>query len=131
MAAARSSVLVALAPVVLEGAYAAILELVGLDEVVEFHTASPSERRARYDAAIVSPELSSEVVAGVVITLPDALDDDALPTRRGRVDADGAGATVDIRDQRDVIDLLDHHVPLAERRSDRLPAASADRSSGR
>jgi hypothetical protein len=119
-------VLVAVAPVVLEGAYAAILELVGLDDVVEFHAASTAQRGARYDAAIVSHELAADVDADVVITLPDALDDEAPPSRQGRVDTRGTSDTVDIRDQRDVIDLLDRHLPLAERRGDRLMMARSD-----
>ena len=109
---------------VLEGAFATIIDLIGLDEVVQFHAAGPHERRARYDAAIVSAELAGEVVADVVITLPDLRVHGAGGRRRGQVESNGDRAVVEIRDQRDVVTLLDRHVPLAVGRVERLTAVS-------
>jgi hypothetical protein len=120
--ARRRRVLVAVTPTVLEGAFAAILELIALDEVVQFHRASAAERSARYDAAIVTADFDSEVVAGVVIGLPDTEHDIARPDggHRAHLTIGDASGEVDIHDQREVIDLLDAHVPAGMSRRDRL-----------
>lgn len=114
--------LVAVTPVVLEGAFATILELIALDEVVQFHDASAAERHARYDAAIVTADYDSEVFAEVVIGLPNTEDDTAGPGQghRAHLTIGNASGEVDIRDQREVIDLLDAHVPTQASRSERL-----------
>lgn len=115
----------AVAPLVLEGALAAILELIALDEVVQFHNATDAERGAPYDAAIVTPDFGSEILADVVITLPDTQDctGHAGHDHRGHLTTPNVSDDVDIRDQREVIDLLDAHVPVGVSRRDRLPGS--------
>ncbi len=113
---------VAVAPLVLEGAFAAILELIALDEVVQFHNATDAERGAPYDAAIVTADYGSEILADVVITLPDTQDctGHAGHDHRGHLTTQDVSDDVDIHDQREVIDLLDAHVPVGVSRRDRL-----------
>ncbi|HVF32185.1 MAG TPA: hypothetical protein VM933_04010 [Acidimicrobiales bacterium] len=115
-------VLVAIEPVVLEGTFAVILGLIAVDEVVEYHAVSETQRQAHYDAAIVSSELAPKVQAEVVITLPTISDDEREPgrRRRGHVTTQAISDDVDIRDQEAVIDLLDEHLPGATSRRDRL-----------
>ena len=95
-------VLVAVQPVVLEGALASILELIGLDEVFQFHDAEESVRAAAFDAAIMSAGFPGEVRAWVTITLPDTHVSGGAPGRRqpGHIRAGGTSYDVDIRDQR-------------------------------
>lgn len=109
----------------LEGALAAILELIALDEVVQFHSASAAERTARYDAAIVTADYDSKVLAEVVIGLPDTEHDTARPDEghRAHLTIGDASDEVDIHDQGEVIDLLDAHVPTGMSRRDRLAGA--------
>ena len=127
----------AVEPIVLEGAFAAILELIALDEVVQFHRATAAERARRYDAAIVSGALSEEIIADLVITLPRTQDGADGPGVRllGHVATKEASDDVDIRDQRQVVELLDQHLPLEVSRTDRLKPSGAwsadpDRRSG-
>ena len=132
MPAARDlRVLVAVQPVVLEGALASILELIGLDQVVQFHPAVPLDRSAQYDAAIVSAGFPSEVRAWVTITLPDTEGSagGSGGTQPGHVSAPGTSQPVDIRDQRQIIDLLDEHAPTVASRKDRLLQALTPRAS--
>ena len=111
--------LIAIRPVVLEGAFAAILHAVGVDDVLQYHGATGAERAGPFAAAIVSADLAADVVADVVITLPE-MDGTGVPTApaRGHVTSGNRRVEVDIRDEREVIDLLDEHVPTsASRRS--------------
>lgn len=119
----RRRVLVAVEPLVLEGAFAAILELIGMDDVVQFHVAGDRERRQLFDAAIVTGSFSDEARADVVITLPDVRRSGG-PTNghRGHVTTAQLSDDVEIRDQGEVIRLLDEHVPAALPRSERLHA---------
>ena len=120
---AEARVLIAIRPVVLEGAFAAILRSIGLDEVVELHAATAVERSARFGAAIVSADLAAAVEADVVITLPDVAGAGERGGRRRAHVASGDGRVeVDIRDERQVIDLLDEHVPRIASRRDELLA---------
>ena len=121
MAAPRElRVLVAVQPVVLEGALASILELIGLDDVVQFHPAAPMDRSAESDAAIVSAGFPLEVRAWVTITLPDTEGSDGGSQHPGHISAGGTYHQVEIRDQREIIDLLDQHAPTVASRKDRL-----------
>jgi hypothetical protein len=117
-------VLVAIEPVVLEGAYAAILELIGLDEVVQFHRVAASLHAARYDAAIVTEGLLPAVRADIVITLPETQNGSHRPEARlrGHVTIGKRSDEVDIRDQREVVQLWDEHLPLEASRAERLQA---------
>ena len=114
--------LVAVQPLVLEGAFASILTLVGLDDVVQFASASEHERNQVFDAAIVSAGFPATIRALGVVTLPDTqVEVDGSGTHhRGLLTTGGSGQTVDIHDQHDVIDLLDRHVPAAMSRKARL-----------
>ena len=124
-------VLVAVQPVVLEGALASILELIGLDLVVQFHTAQQADRDGFYDAAIVSAGFPDEVQAWVTITLPDtqAPAGAAGTPHPGHISTRAASHEVDIRDQREIISLLDEHVPAVASRKDRLADALTRRAS--
>lgn len=123
-------VLVAVEPVVLEGAFAVILEMIDVDEVVQFHDATESQRRESYDAAIVTTGFPGEVSAEVVITLPDtqADTDGSGDAGLGHVTTRLTSDDVDIRDQSVVIDLLDEHLPAAVCRRGRLPAPRESRA---
>ena len=115
----RSSarVLVAIRPVVLEGAFAALLHSIGLDEVVQLHQATTAERAGRFGAAVISADFAAAVEADVVITLPGTGGAGAWQEpRRGHVTSPTGRAEVDIRDERQVIDLLDEHAPMIARR---------------
>ncbi|HVE47703.1 MAG TPA: hypothetical protein VNA57_13265 [Acidimicrobiales bacterium] len=118
-------VLVAVEPVVLEGAFAVILEMIDVDEVVQFHDATESQRRESYDAAIVTTGFPGEVSADVVITLPDtkAETDGSGDSGVGHVTTRHTSDDVDVRHQGIVIDLLDEHLPVAVCRRGRLPSA--------
>lgn len=124
-------VLVAVQPVVLEGALAAILERIGLDQVVEFHAADEAGRSVVYDAAIVSAGFPDEVRAGATITLPDTEGSASAggAPGQGQFSAGGTSRQVDIRDQRQIIDLLDEHVPTVPSRKDRLVEVLTSRAS--
>jgi hypothetical protein len=116
----RRRLLVAVKPLVLEGALATILELIALDEVVQFQTATAVERRARYDAAIVTADIGTDIVAGVVITLPDTSGGPVSSDHAGQLTIAGTSAAVAIQDQSDVVALLDEHVPTGRSRGERL-----------
>ncbi len=117
----RARVLIAIEPVVLEGAFAAILHSIGVDEVVQFHAATVAERARPFCVAIVSADLAAEVVADVVITLPGiAVPGAPTGPPLGHVTSDEGRVVVDIRDERQVIDLLDEHVPMGVSRRDEL-----------
>jgi hypothetical protein len=91
---------------------------------VQFQTASDSEREARYDAVIVTANLSDEVNGEVVITLPDTDDTAVGPDRRsGHLTTPHLSADVHIRDHREVVGLLEEHVPGGQSRVDRLASA--------
>ncbi len=68
VAAKGRSILVAVEPVMLEGALALLIERAHKAEVVEFHATGDALSR-RYDAAVVSCAAAQEVQADVVITL--------------------------------------------------------------
>lgn len=111
--------LIAIRPVVLEGAFAAILRAVGVDDVLQYHGTAVAERAGSFAAAVVSADLAADVVADVVITLPE-IDGTGVATASacGHVTSGNRRVEVDIRDERQVIDLLDEHVPTsASRRS--------------
>lgn len=101
------SILVALEPVVLEGAFSALLGHGARSNVVQFHEASPEELSVHYDVAIVSAGLAQEVQPDVLITLPDteAGGDVATVTVEGRL------RRVETRSYQQVIDLLVEQFP--------------------
>ena len=68
MTAKGRSILVAVEPVVLEGALALLIERLQLAEVVQFHSASDALDR-RYYVAVVCPPTAHDVQADVLITL--------------------------------------------------------------
>ncbi len=111
----------AVEPRVLEGALAAILDLIALDEVVQYHGATEAQRGSYYDAAIVTPGLDRMARAEVVITLPDTGEPSRDP--RGQVSAPGVLQDVDITGGREVIALLDEHAPIEVTRGGRLRRA--------
>ncbi len=115
----------------MEGAFAAILDLIGLDDVVQFRGATDAERGAHYDAAIVTSAFHDEARAEVVIELPDINGTTGGPDWRclGQVRKGAVSDDVSIRDQRQVISLLDLHVPTAVSRGDRLLEAQRRRAS--
>ncbi len=114
-------------PMVLEGVFAAILELIGLDEVVQFQSADDVERGSHYDAAIVTAGFQHEIRAQVVITLPSIEGSGgAARPRQGQVVAGEVVDQVEIYDQSEVIHLLDQHAPTVVSRRDRLLRARAD-----
>ncbi len=120
----RRRVLVAIEPIVLEGAFATILELIGLDEVVQFQSATNAERGGHYDAAIVSAGFQDEARAEVVIILPNVdVSGGARRQRRGHIVTPEVTEDVDIDGQREVIHLLDRHAPTVVSRRDRLLTA--------
>ena len=121
----RRRLLVAVKPLVLEGAFATILELIALDEVVQFQSATPLERRARYDGAIVSADVGADVTADVVITLPDTGGGPGPHTfdHAGHLTINETSEVVAIQDQDDVIALLDEHVPTWPSRAEGLARA--------
>ena len=123
MDGARARVLVAVSPVVLEGAFATILHAIGVDDVVQFHEATAAERAGRFGTAIASADLVAAVEADVVITLPDVAGaGEPAGTHRAHITSGDGRVEVDIRDERKVLDLLAEHVPLASsRRSALLP----------
>lgn len=119
MATSRRRILVAVEPIVLEGALASILERVDLDDVVQFHR-SPDRDVDGYDAAIVTIELPDDLRPDVVITLPDTVGDQ----RAGRLTVGNVSTEVDIPTHNEVIDLLDEQLPAAGLRSRRLHGLS-------
>lgn len=98
-APARRRILLVLEPAVLEGAFAALLGD-GV-EVVQSQHATPGDLSAHYDVAIVTDGLPHEVVADVIITLPDT-----------QVVGGDASVTINgIETKEEVIDLLADRFP--------------------
>lgn len=102
MEARGRSVLVALDPVVLEGALAVLIGSSDDGEVVQFHASSDPLSR-QYDAAVVSSPPPEGIHARVVICLP--------PEGAGETSVTESGATrwTLVRSHRDVIRLLEGH----------------------
>jgi hypothetical protein len=115
-------VLVAIDPLVLEGALAFLLERLDIDVVVRLHDAPADALAGRFDAAVVTGAFSDPAPADVTITLPDLEADDGREPFAGAIRL-GRGSEpeiIEIRDQDAVIDLLDRHVPAVAARSERL-----------
>lgn len=97
----RRRILVAVEPVVLEGALAALLAGEAA-EVVQLHQATPGDRTSTYDAAIVTSGLLPGVRSEVLITLPD--------TRAGAglvlIEVGGTSRQVQVRTSEEVVGLL-------------------------
>ena len=95
-------ILVALEPIVLEGAFAALLHDGDRSEVVQFNRGGIDELAGSFDAAIVTFGFEHEVESDVLITLPD--------TENGGRDAsvtiDGVTRYVSVHTDTQVIDLL-------------------------
>ena len=109
----RRRILVAVTPLVLEGALAAILASGGRDEVVQFHElpgaagAGGPGGPASFDAAIVTAALPPDVRADMVIVLPDT----EHGSRTGRVRSGAGWRDVPIATARQVLDLLVEQFP--------------------
>ena len=67
----RRRILLAVDPAVLEGALAELLSARADDEIVQLSRHRRKGFSGQYDAAVVSADVPSGVVADVVITLPD------------------------------------------------------------
>ena len=115
MAVKRQRILVAVEPVVLEGALASLLERVDLDDVDSFH-AQEHGSQGTYDAAIVTIQLPDGVSTDLVITLPDTVGH----RTRGHLTAGERSEEVELPTHREVIDLLDLELPAAASRGSRL-----------
>jgi formylmethanofuran dehydrogenase subunit A len=113
VAITRRRILLAVEPRVLEGALAAILERLDLDDVVQLHD---DGRAGAYDAAIVTITLPDDIRSDFVITLPDTVGEAAL----GRVTVDGQSSDVALPTHNEVIDLLDEQLPAQASRGVRL-----------
>ena len=103
----RRRILVAVEPAVLEGALALLLEAGAGNEVVQFHDGVDVDPAARYDAAIVTVELLTDVHAEVVITLPGAGSGPGI----GHVTTGDDDREVLVHSHQQVIDLLDEQFP--------------------
>ena len=101
--APRRRILVALVPMVLEGAFATLLRDGDAADVVQFHRATDEQLAAHYDAAIVTAGVLSELHPDLLITLPD--------TELGQGDvvvtAGAASWRVRLRTYDDVAELID------------------------
>lgn len=95
-------VLVAVEPVVLEGALAALIERAEHAEVVQFHRSADALSQ-RYDAAVVSSPAPQDVHAGVLVCLPaDGIGD-------ARVTQDGKTVWASVASHHEIIRLLSRH----------------------
>lgn len=99
----------ALEPIVLQGAFAALLGHGARADVVQFQNADLEDLSAHYDVAIITDGLPHEMDADVLITLPDTevIGGDATVT----VTVDGATRSVKIQTSQEVIDLLSEQFP--------------------
>lgn len=97
----------ALEPVVLQGAFAALLGDGARADVVQFQKAAAEDLSGHYDVAIVTDGLPHEMDADVLIILPDTevIGGDATVT------VYGATRSVKIQTSQEVIDLLSEHFP--------------------
>lgn len=96
------SILVAVEPVVLEGAIALLIDRRTDVDVVQFH-ASPRLERRHYDAAVVSSPPPEGMSADVVITLP------AAGSGITSLATQGAVRWIVVKTHQDVIRLLEEH----------------------
>ncbi len=99
-------ILVAVNPVVLEGAMAKLLESPSV-EVIQYHEADRLDLAEPCDAAIVTIELPDEMRPDVVITLPDTVG----PSGHGRLTVGQESREVDITSFQDLRTLLHEHLP--------------------
>ena len=128
--ARRHRILVAIDPLVLEGALGAILDLIALDEVVQFHASTEADRAGPFDAAVISSAYSAEVWAELMITLPDIRSmAGTSPDHRGHLTTTRLSGDVEIRDQRQILELLDEHLPRGVSRRERLLTTRRDLAS--
>lgn len=100
----RRRILLAVTPVVLEGALATMLRASEDDDVIQLGRGALAGHEGGYDAAVVSDELPAGVRAGVVITLPDTRGSGGTGTvRRGEtveeVEIAGAERVVELLEQ--------------------------------
>jgi hypothetical protein len=103
----RRRILVALEPMVLEGAFAALLGDGERSDVVQFHRTAPENLANHYDVAIVTSGLLSDLVPDVLITLPDT----QAGGGEASVTVDGVTRSVSARTNQDVIDLISEQFP--------------------
>ncbi len=106
----RGSILVAVEPVVLEGALAFLIERAHQAEVVQFHASAEALTR-RYDAAVVSDPAPGGVHADVVITLP------AVGAAVARVSENGETHWAPAESHHQIIHLLAEHAHVPARRT--------------
>lgn len=109
---ARRRILVAVEPVVLEGALAALLSGGDRADVIQFHSAHADDLVAHYDAAIVTDGLGAAVRSDLLITLPDTTGAGGA----ARVTAGAVSRSVAVGTGAEVIDLL------AEQFREEMPA---------
>ena len=97
----------ALEPVVLQGAFAALLGDGARADVVQSQKATPEDLSAHYDVAIITDGLPHKMDADVLITLPDTqvIGGDASVT------INGTTRSVKIQTNQEVINLLSDHFP--------------------
>jgi hypothetical protein len=110
----RRRILLAVEPRVLGDALAAVLDAVGLDDVLVSHTNGADGTSTHIDAAVVS-DAASPVVADVVIHVP--VRGSAHVSTRTRDDE------VTLRTPEELLTILDHYCPAA---APRVPSVSAD-----
>lgn len=100
-------ILLAVEPVVLEGALAEVLSAAGCDQVVQLGLVGHAGALGQYDAAVVCTGLCDGIRSDVIITLPDGRGGAGTGSVRTR---DGVhGVRIDGPEQ--VIDLLEHYAP--------------------
>lgn len=94
--------MVAVEPIVLEGALAAVLAESDRAEVVQFHEATSEELAAHYEAAIVTVGLARDLRPEILITLPDTVAGSCV----AQVTVGEVSRDVAVRRGEEVIDLL-------------------------
>ena len=97
----------AIEPVVLQGAFAALLGDGDRADVVQSQKATPGDLAAHYDVAIVTDGLPHDMDADVLIILPDT----AVSRGDAHVTVNGTTRSVKIQTNQEVIDLLSEQFP--------------------
>ncbi len=100
-------ILLAVEPGMLEGALAELLSATEEDQVVQGSGGRTGAYGAVYDAAVVSADLPSDVLADVVITLPDAEGSGGTGTVRRGTDV----RAVSIDHAGRIVELLEEYAP--------------------
>ena len=117
----RPRVLLAVEPLLLEGALFELLEKAGVDDVVTMGDDPAADLSGHYDAAVVTLTLPDGLDADLVIELPDA----GGNSGEGRVVRAGAAQPVAIGSATEIISLLDEHCPGATARVEQAAQGDA------